>query len=205
MKYPSIAFSLDSQTTSLPSQGFSQLANQDLQSLLDQSNDLSASLAHEIEKRQLTTHLVGVEEQIQRLHKTAKNLGILQRLDRRSLRYVNTAVQTMKLPQENKAFKVYSDFLSDVLRHSSPGMVLICAVGLGKQRTANMTAKDRVGLIQYIIEKKDWLSSSALDTLARAHAIPEGVLHSPKPSRNDEALARRRKHDFFLTGFLTHL
>lgn len=182
MEYPCIALHIDAQVCIPFSGEYTNLTDGDLEVLLQQSHEASACLQQEKERRHLGTFPVEPEEKdySTKLRQTADTLAVLERLDERSSKHVDIAIKTLEKPQDNRAFKIYRDFLQDVMRHCSPGLVLLCAVSFGKQRIANMIVPDRVRLIQFIKEKKDSFSYSILESLAEKYEIPnrESAYHS---------------------------
>jgi len=102
----------------------------------------------------------------------AKKLKIRDCLDDQVFKHVNTAVKILTKPQTDHTFKVYQEFLHDILRHYNPRLVILCTAGLGKQRIASMTKKDKVSLLNHVKENKDSLSSLTLKALAKEHKIP---------------------------------
>lgn len=175
MEAPCITIHAKQRDSFLCREGFAEVTNVELETLLQQSRDRTASLEAEFGKRQLripSCHSDGHDGCHEKLRKTAKMLNITDRLDDQSSKHVDTAVEILTKPQTNRAFKVYQEFLYDVLRHSSPGLVMLCAAGLGKQRITSMTAEDRVSLLNVVKEGKDSLSSSTLEVLAKDHEIP---------------------------------
>ena len=130
MVSPGIAFYTKDRERFCWTEGYGSVADAELEILVDQGCMAALSLEAELEKRQLQNQsdVCG-----KKLHVCAKTFEILGRLDDRAAKHVGIAVNIMKSSQSVRAFKLYQQFLYDVLRHCGPGLVLLCAASLGKQ------------------------------------------------------------------------
>ncbi|KAL5404961.1 hypothetical protein PMIN06_012612 [Paraphaeosphaeria minitans] len=156
-------------------EGYTGVDDDELLNLVQQIREATASLEAEMGKRNLLVPQSDPNEHQQdheKLYKTIKELAIMERLDKKATTHVDIAVGILTKPQTDRGCKIYQEFLHDVLRHGSPGWVMICAVGLGKQRIASMTKEKRVSLLAHVKTRKDLLSSTSLDSLAMGHKIP---------------------------------
>jgi len=175
METPCIAIRTKSRPSLAWREGYTGVTNEELPILLQQSRDIAASLETEMTNRHLRIPLDHTDRSDgchEKLRKTAGKLEIMDRLDGQAFKHVSMAVEILTNKQTERAFKIYQEFLHDVLRHCSPGLVMVCAAGLGKQKIASMTQDDRVGLLNYVRENKGSLSSDIIEALATDHEIP---------------------------------
>ena len=107
-----------------------------------------------------------------KLQEDAEATKILERLTGRGPTHLNSAVDILVTSTTNREAKVYQLFLYDVLRLSGPGMVVLCAASLGKQRVVHLAEKDRTSLVGRIRANKTKLHSLALDSIADEYQIP---------------------------------
>jgi len=115
---------------------------------------------------------MGMINTIKKLYKMAKKLKIRDCLDNRASKHINTTVEILTKPQTDHAFKVYQEFLHNVLRHYSPRLVILYITSLGKQRIASITEEDKVSFFNYVKESKDSFSSLTFKALAKDYKIP---------------------------------
>jgi hypothetical protein len=175
MVSPGIAFYTKDRERFCWTGGYESVTDTELEILVQQGRMAVLSLEAEIEKRQLQKSPHQSEEADvcgKKLHDCAKTFEILGRLDDRASKHVDIAVNIMKSSQSVRAFKLYQQFLYDVLRHCGSGLVLLCAASLGKQRVANLTITERVSLLDYVKAKNTSLDSPNLRKLANEHQIP---------------------------------
>ena len=178
MEYPYLTFHISGQVAINLADNYSDVTDQDLEILLSQCRETLSSVQEEIRRRNPSQ--TGEDEgYCERLRKTADNLNVLERLNDRGRKHVDTAIQTLASPPKSKSVKIYKDFLHDIQRHCSPGILLICAVGLGKQRIANMTENDRIQLLRHVKDQRSSLSFPILENLARCCNLPEKESPSP--------------------------
>lgn len=114
----------------------------------------------------------GISECREKVFRDAETIKILERLTGRGPTLVDDALGILKAPQTTRDSIVYQLFLHDVLRFCGPGLVLLCASSLGKQRVVHLAAKDRTGLVGYLRDNKAKLLSPALETLAKEYKVP---------------------------------
>ncbi|KAB2099596.1 hypothetical protein AG0111_0g12097 [Alternaria gaisen] len=69
---------------------------------------------------------------------------------------VNDAKNILRESPDNAKRKKYQGFLFEVLRRCGPGLVVLCAIGLGQAQIANMNVLNRSSLLG-ILEKKKGL------------------------------------------------
>ena len=117
------------------------------------------------------------DEAWDRLVKASENIQLLERLSDTGVRSSSEAVDTLKMVQPSGRPKGYKEFLHDVLRHSGPQVVLLCAVALGQVKVADMKYGDRVNLISKIKANKDNadINHPTVRSLAIRHQIPDSV------------------------------
>jgi len=117
-------------------------------------------------------HHDGLDACCEKLCKDSGAIKILERLSGRGPKLVDDAVQTLISSQTTRDSKVYQLFLHDILRHSSSGLLVLCAASLGKQRVVHLAEDDRIGLVSYIKDNKANLHCPALEILAQNYQIP---------------------------------
>jgi hypothetical protein len=133
------------------------------------------SLEAEFEKRQLSKAVNqpnDIDGYCDSLRKGASKIKVLERLDDKAAEHVNTAVEILISPQTIRSFKVYQDFLHDVLRHYGPELVLLCAACLGKPKITSLKMEDRVSLLDHVKVKKLSYAFPVLAQLATEYEIP---------------------------------
>jgi hypothetical protein len=107
----------------------------------------------------------------QKLLGDAEAIETLERLSGRGPTLADDAVDTLITPQSTRDAKLYQLFLHDVLRISGPGFVLLVS-GLGKQRVARLTEKERTGLVRWVKDNGDTIDSPGLQSLAKEYQVP---------------------------------
>ncbi len=155
--------------------GYERSTDVEVETLLRQTRNALSSLEAEYEKRRLGKQCANpsaINDCCGKLLKDVEKLKVLERLDGRGSRLVHCAVQTLTNPQTTRDSKIYQCFLTDILRHAGPELVVLCSSSLGKQRVANLITQDRIALIRYIRENKVLLQCPALEFLVEGHRIP---------------------------------
>jgi hypothetical protein len=123
--------------------------------------------------------LFGIDSCRDKLKKSAGDIYVLKRLTDTGARLVGDAINILVQVQTAHDSRKYQLFLYDILHHSGPGMVLLCAASLGKQRITKLNTNDRVAFVSYVNNNKADLHSPALDLLAGDYRVPS--LNSPEP------------------------
>lgn len=120
---------------------------------------------------------IQVEEAWNKLVAASDVLKLLGDLSNGEAARVTDAVELLGAAQTSARHRKYKQFLSNVLNVSGPEGVLLCAVGLGQVKAADMRMSDRDALVKYIEANKnsDILNHSTLQCLARRHQIPIAV------------------------------
>lgn len=113
-----------------------------------------------------------IREVCERIRKVSKDVSILGRLDRKRSKLVSSAVRVMTTSQTVRPFKVYQEFLYDVLRAAGCSMVVLSSASLGKDTVVQLKAERRTILVDYIACHVTSLDSSALSSLAVAFSVP---------------------------------
>ncbi|PWY90283.1 hypothetical protein BO94DRAFT_21858 [Aspergillus sclerotioniger CBS 115572] len=114
-----------------------------------------------------------IREVCERILKVSKDIKILGRLDNKRSKLVSSAVRVMTTPQSQRPFKVYQEFLYDVLRAAGSSMVMLSSASLGKDRVVQLNAERRTILIDYIASQAGSLDSPALSSLAITFCVPQ--------------------------------
>lgn len=113
-----------------------------------------------------------VNEAWSKLNKLATNLNILGVLDGNQRKLAENARNAfITVPTERRG-RIYKLFLHDVLRVSSAGAVLVCAIGLGKNRIADDLSPDDCKSLLPLIKESDTLNHSTVTSLAIDCGIP---------------------------------
>ncbi|KAF2278961.1 uncharacterized protein EI97DRAFT_348727, partial [Westerdykella ornata] len=108
----------------------------------------------------------------QKLCKDAELLSKVGRIYGRSATVAADAVSVLATPQSSRTERMYVQFAQDIIRHSNPGILVLCAASLGKYRIARLSVADRARLVVWIKENQALLHSKTLDTLAEQYRIP---------------------------------
>lgn len=175
MEEPYITLHTKTQTSFRHTDGFEGVSVTDLEMLLRQGREVTAALEGELMKRhhQRTSDQPGeLGKCCERLHNTAREINVMERVDGRAAKQVDDAVEILTTVQTSKPSKTYQAFLHDILRHCSRSLVLLCAASFGKKRIVDLGLKDRVSLLAYMRDTRLSLGSSVLETLANDHQIP---------------------------------
>ncbi|QSS66025.1 hypothetical protein I7I51_06876 [Histoplasma capsulatum] len=117
----------------------------------------------------------GIREPCERLQEHAKKLHTLGRLEPRAANLLSAAVKIMTTDQTIRAFKIYYSFLHDILRtcgQFGQGLVVLCAVGLGKNRVVSLSEERRTTLVNWIANNQNSLYSPVLSSLAAKFSVP---------------------------------
>ena len=171
MEYPHIKFHIDGQVAIRSAEDYSDVTDKDLRTLFSQFREALTYMQEEIERRNLS-QTTADGNYCGRLRKTADDLKVVERLNARGCKHMETAIQILSSPPKSRSVKVYQDFLHDIQRHCGSGILLLCAVGLGKQRIASMTEQDRIKLLRHVKEQKSSLSFPILEDIAKSY-IPD--------------------------------
>lgn len=142
---------------------------------LRQGRSAEGSLEPELEERQAgKSHdkRDGIDACRKKLHEDAQTIKVLERLTGRGPTLVDDAVDILITSQTTRDSIVYQLFLHDILRHSGPGLVVLCAASLGKQRVVHLAAKERTGLVGYVKDNKANLHCLVLESLAKEYQVP---------------------------------
>ncbi|QSS66999.1 hypothetical protein I7I51_03211 [Histoplasma capsulatum] len=144
---------------------------------------MDQSLEKETQHPQVTT---GIREPCERLQERAKKLRTLQRLEPRAANLLSAAVKIMTTEQIVRAFKIYHSFLHDVLRacgQFGQGLVVLCAVGLGKHRVVALSEEKRTMLVHWVANNTNFLYFPALSSMATEFSVPNFNKYEPLPKR----------------------
>ncbi|KAM5429763.1 hypothetical protein McanMca71_006104 [Microsporum canis] len=117
-----------------------------------------------------------IRESCQRLQENAKKLKALRRLEPRAINLLTAAVKIITVEQSIRASKIYNSFLHDILRtcgQSGPGLVVLCAVSLGKNRVISLSEEKRTMLVSWVTNNQAFLYDSALSSLAAEYGVPD--------------------------------
>ncbi|EEH39487.1 hypothetical protein PAAG_08756 [Paracoccidioides lutzii Pb01] len=140
---------------------------------------MDQSLEKETQHLQVTT---GIREPRERLQEHAKKLRTLQRLEPRAANLLSAAVRIMTTEQTVRAFKIYRSFLHDVLRtcgQFGQGLVVLCAVGLGKHRVVALSEEKRMMLVHWVANNTNSLYFPALSSMATQFSVPNFNKRNP--------------------------
>lgn len=135
MQAPCITLHSTTQSNFRHNDGYEGVSVTDLEILLRQGREVTTSLEGELMKRhhERTSDQPGeLGRCCERLHNTARELSVKERLDGRAAKQVDDAVEILTTSQTASSSKTYQAFLYDILRHCSPSLVLLCAASLGK-------------------------------------------------------------------------
>lgn len=174
MELPCITLQTTDRDSFLHSDGYREVTDSELETLLQQCRAVAVSLEEEIENRQTISHEppTGIKESCEKLHKSSRSIRVLGRLDVRDEKLVRAGIEIMSTAQTIRPSKVYQVFLKDILRHCGSALVLLCSASLGKHRIVSLSGPDRIALVHYVKGKRASLSSSALELLAEEYKIP---------------------------------
>ena len=174
MELPCITLHTKDRDSFLHSDGYGEVTDSELETLRQQCREVVASLEAEIENRHTISHdpPTGIKESCEKLHKSARSIRVLGRLDIRDEKLVRAGIEIMTTTQKIRGSKVYQEFLQDILRHCGAALVLLCSASLGKHRIISLNTQDRTALVHYVKGNKAFLSFSALELLAGEYKIP---------------------------------
>lgn len=116
-----------------------------------------------------------VDEIWSKLVTTANSLVVLGVLDGNNKHLAKIAKDTLLTVPADRRGRRYKLFLHDVLRDSTPGAVLVCAIGLGKNRAADELSIEDCNLLLPLIKTSDVLNHPTLRSLAIECQIPRSV------------------------------
>ena len=155
--------------------GYEEVSFTDLEILLRQSREITASLEGELTRRKRGRTLnesVELGRFYNRLHNTVEELNVKERLDNKAVEQVNDAVKILTTAQTESPLIKYQTFLHDILRHCSPSLVLLCAASFTRTEVIRMKSNSRVDILAYIKDTQFSLDSSVLKTLANQYEMP---------------------------------
>ncbi|OJJ65715.1 hypothetical protein ASPBRDRAFT_49531 [Aspergillus brasiliensis CBS 101740] len=113
----------------------------------------------------------------EKIHKVSKEIRVLGRLDTRKSKLVSSAIRVMTTSQSERPFKVYHDFLCDLLRAAGSSMVILSSASLGKDKIVQLKAECRTALIDYFACHVGSLDSPALSALVAAFGVPRNEFY----------------------------
>ncbi|KAK8924450.1 hypothetical protein VCV18_004872 [Metarhizium anisopliae] len=116
------------------------------------------------------------EQLEERLLTTAERLKVLGVLSDGEIQRVTEARDVLTTVQTIDRRKKYKLFLYEVLRDSSPGAFLLCAIALGQARITNLKAGERTELQRVIrINKNSAINHPTISALAARYQVPSSV------------------------------
>lgn len=121
----------------------------------------------------------------EKIHKVSKEIKILGRLDNRKSRLVSSAIRVMTTSQHERQFKVYQNFLCDLLRVAGGSMVILSSATLGRYKVVQLKAERRTALIDYFACHVDSLDSPALSALVGVFGVPRNENRSEGSSSSN--------------------
>lgn len=141
----------------------------------------------------------------ERLHQTAREIEVRERVDGRAVQLVADAAQTMLATQATSQGRTYRGFLYDISYHCGVSIVLLCAAGLGRKRIIELGARDRVSFLAYLKDARTSLHSPILDNLCKIHNLPSAKARAQptelrtetdilSDASDEDAGCRPRKH-----------
>ena len=175
LEMPHITFHTDAKSTFCPADGFDEISTTDLENLLRQSRASTASLEGELMKRQpkrKSDQSGELGRFCERLHSTARELIVRERLDRTAANNVDDAIEVLIASESDPRSQIYQAFLYDVLHHCNTGLTLLCAASLGRKKILHLGTHDRVSLLAYVRDAKRSLDSPILTALANEYNVP---------------------------------
>ena len=155
-------------TTERPSfwaDDFEGVTNAELVVLLQKSCDTLTSVETEFEKQQLSkasNQFSGIDGYSNSLHKNVNKINVLECLNNKAAEHIKAAVEILKTPQTVCFFKVYKEFLHDVLHHCGLKLMLLCAACLSKLKIVSLKIEGRISLLNHVKMKKLSYISSIL-------------------------------------------
>jgi hypothetical protein len=175
MEYPSILLQTRQRGSFLYDRGYEDIPDADLIILLKLAQRTVESLETELVRRHVwidAKQSTVVDECVQKMRKTLSTVKTLQRLEDKAGLLVENAVNIVVNQPMNRDAKLYSVFLSDVLRIGSRGLFVLCSASLGKQRIVTMNGEERLQLIRCITANKTIFECPILESLATLHRVP---------------------------------
>ena len=155
--------------------GYDGFSIAELETLLRLSRQGTLSLEGELMKRQhdrISDQPGEVGNYCVRLHNTARELSVTERLSDQAANLVDEAVTLLTTLQTSSPSKTYQAFLYDILRHCGKSMFLLCAASFRKKGIIDLGYKKRVNLLAYLRATTISFEFSVLSTLASEHNIP---------------------------------
>ncbi|KAF2632998.1 hypothetical protein BU25DRAFT_406272 [Macroventuria anomochaeta] len=169
METPCIALSVAKGNNFAWQQGYKDVDDSELETLLTISRELVRSLEAEVQARQLSTKpqlSSALSECIQKLNMSIKKWRVLGRLDKKETDLLRAACNALTVEQATRDGRLYQTFLCDVNRNCNRTSALLCAASLGKQRIVCLNVQERINLLQHLKLTQDALALPALDLLA---------------------------------------
>lgn len=117
--------------------GYEGVSVADLEILLRQGREAIVSLESELMKKQherTSNQPNELDKCCRRLHDTARKLNVKKRLDDKTDKQIDDAVEILTTFQTTSSSKTYQTFLHDILRHCNSSLVLLCAASLEKKK-----------------------------------------------------------------------
>ena len=74
----------------------------------------------------------------QRLHNTARELIVRERLGRKATKHVDDVDEILTTLQTSSPSNTYQAFLCDILRHCGTSLDLLCAASLGRKTIVDL-------------------------------------------------------------------
>ncbi|KZM25629.1 uncharacterized protein EKO05_0001950 [Ascochyta rabiei] len=158
-------------------EGYKDVDDSELETLLAVSREFVCSLETELQARRLSTRpepSKAVSDCINKLQRRIKDWNILQRLNKKETDLVHAASDALTIEQSTRDGALYQAFLRDVHRTGNRTLVLLCAASLGKQRVISLNARERTDLLQILKLTRDALAVPALDSLAQ-DLLPQDI------------------------------
>jgi hypothetical protein len=171
----SITFHTETVPSFCSTEEFDKVLISELEILLQQCRASAASLEAELMKRRdgrMSDTPGDLGRFCKLLHSTARKLDVVQRLEQNAADDVDIATETLRKAASDASTKHYQTFLYNVLDQCSPGMVLLCAVGLGMKKVIRLKGTDRVELLAYMKRTRASLDLPVLRRLAEECGVP---------------------------------
>ncbi|KAF7590256.1 hypothetical protein BBP40_003094 [Aspergillus hancockii] len=173
MNYPCIRFYTNEHTSFYWKDGWTNLTEESLETLLFEGRLAIASMEAELQRRrQRLVRKPKIEDCHQRLQKTAKKIMVRKRLDDTAAAQASTLRNLLAAKQSDRKLRLYQEFLCDVIRECGRGIALLCALALGKHRVSNMKEEERLDLLELLRSEHERLGIDELEKLAKGYRLP---------------------------------
>lgn len=174
VRYPSIKFHINETVSFNPQDGCTNLAKEVLEALLLESRQAVNAIETELQRQNQKSALKPkVDDCRQRLQQTAKEITVRKRLGARAAAQAEALHDLLTTKHSDRNLRVYQEFLCDVIQQCGPEIALLCAVGIGKHKVANLKDDDRVDLLELLKNEQKTLGVEELRMLARDYHIPD--------------------------------